>query len=188
MIENPQAKRPAPHTGWVELEHVQVKELTLIPWQNGKICVVSTLDMAELPRQNGLIGPQWHISISQAASPQNKRPTFEQVRKALRAFRMVGAEEDNHHPGNARHFFMPVDPASRSACECKEDEEQVMERDGYVWSNPKTPLGGSYQHDDPEIAGFVTRALGEICRGCAIAPLTGRPCSLHAGDKAAEPR
>ncbi len=165
MIDNPKAKRPAPHTGWTEMEPTVAKGYVLLPWQNGKICVISTIDLAELPRQNGVVGPQWHISISQYASPQNKRPTFEQTRKALRAFRMVGAEEDNHHPGWARHFFMPVDPSARVGCECKEDELMVTEKDGYAWSNAKSE-----------------------CRGCVFEVVTGKPCSIHAGDKAAEPR
>ena len=71
---------------------------------------------------------------------------------------MVGTEEDNHHPGNARHFWLPLDPTKRVDCECKSDEAVITEPDGYQWTNP---------HNESE------------CRGCASASLYGRPCPLH---------
>ncbi len=71
---------------------------------------------------------------------------------------MVGAEEDNHHPGNARHFWRPLDPSHRVDCECKEDEVLVTDADGYRWTNPQD---------------------GEPCRGCDFESLTGKPCPLH---------
>jgi len=73
-------------------------------WQSGPIRVISALEIAEYPDGVGS-GPQWHISITNAG----KRPKPHHVRRALRAFGMVGAEEDNHHPGNARHFWVPVE-------------------------------------------------------------------------------
>lgn len=132
------AKRPAPHTGWLQLpEFVGRQGERAAAWQNGSICVLSSLDDMELPRQGGKTGPTWHVSISSFRPSGNVRPSDAEVRKALRAFRMVGAEEDNHSSGRARHFFMPVDPAARVACECKDDEEQVVEPDGYRYSRPK---------------------------------------------------
>jgi hypothetical protein len=73
---------------------------------------------------------------------------------------MEGSEEDNHHPGIARHFWMVVDPARRVDCECKVGETVVKEPDGYKWSN------------DPG-----------ACRGCDYArTFPGHPCPLHPGN------
>lgn len=121
-------------------------------WLRGKVVVISTLDMAQLPDGAG-VGPQWHISVSRGRLGRAKP---EEVAKARRAFGMLDAEEDNHHPGVARHFWLPVDPAHRVACECKADETQVREADGYTWSQ-----------------------AADHCRGCELAARTGRPCSLH---------
>ncbi len=128
--------------------------LRVSAWQAGNVRVISSLTMAELPDRSG-VGPQWHVSVTD----RGRRPKPKQVRRALRAFSMVGAEEDNHHPGNARQFWMPVDPASRVDCECKDDETTVTEPDGYAWQN------------DPE-----------NCRGCEYERLLGRPCPVHVDD------
>lgn len=124
-------------------------------WQLGPVVVLSALELVKAPDGQGDEIPQWHISIADVG----KRPSPKHVRRALRAFGMVGAEEDNHHPGNARHFWMPVDPARRVACECKEDEAVVVEPDGYRWTNP-------HEGEGP-------------CRGCEFAAIAGRPCSIH---------
>jgi hypothetical protein len=117
--------------------------------------VISSLVDADLPDGSG-VGPQWHVSVS----ARGKRPDDRQVRRALKAFGLVGAEEDNHHPGIARHFWRPVDPAHRVDCKCKATEEIITEADGYRWTNPKT-------------------STTETCRGCDIAPVTGKPCPIH---------
>lgn len=129
-------------------------------WSCGPIFVISALNIAEPPDGVGDPIPQWHISISAAG----KRPKPHHIRKALRAFGMVGAENDTHHPGNAVHFWMAVDPARRVTCQCKTDEETIVEPGGhrrapYRWTNPKPGEGP--------------------CRGCEIAPVTGRACPLH---------
>lgn len=123
-------------------------------WVYAKVRVISTLVMAELPDGSGELGLQWHISIARRA----KRPHETDVRRALRAFGMVGAEEDNHHPGNARHFWLPLDPSRRVDCECKAEEATVIEPDGYRYTNP---------HDPAE------------CRACDFQRLTGKPCPFH---------
>lgn len=132
------------------------RKVALVPggaaWQLGPIRVVSTLDMAELPDRSG-VGPQWHVSVTSDAH----RPHQKEVRKALRAFGMAGSEVDNHEPGNAEHFWLPVDPAHRVDCECKTDETVVVEPDGHRWSNPK---------NGP-------------CSGCRLERLIGKPCSIH---------
>lgn len=121
-------------------------------WVYGPIHVLSSLVEAQMPDGNG-VGLQWHISVT----TKGKRPKQHHVRRALRAFDMRKAEEDNHHPGNARHFFLVVDPARRVDCECKTDETVVQDADGYRWSNTKEGA----------------------CRGCELVAVTGRPCPLH---------
>lgn len=115
----------------------------------------------ELPQSKG-VGPTWQVSVSDASEGIASRPSEEQKRLALCAFDMLGTEEDNHHPGNARHFFQPCDPAERVDCECKTTETQVTDPDGYRWSNT---TDGS-------------------CRGCELAKAlagtpSARPCPLH---------
>lgn len=127
-------------------------------WTDGRVLVVSALELAELPGGDGARGPQWHVSISRGGGKHAKP---HEVRSALRAFGMVGSEEDNHEPGCARHFWLPVDPAYRGVCECKTDEDQVVTvRDGqrHVWSNAKDPAE---------------------CRGCVYAAKFGPPCPIH---------
>jgi hypothetical protein len=133
---------PAPNTG----------ALASSCWTKGPILVISELVLAELPDGSG-IGEQWLVSVSR----RGKRPKPHDVRKALRAFGMVGAEQDNHHPGVAHHYWRPVDPERRVDCECKADERIVTDADGYQWT---TPVDGP-------------------CRGCELEGLTGKPCPLH---------
>ena len=106
-------------------------------------------------------GLQWHISVTR----RGERPTATDVLKALRAFGLVGAEEDNHHPGAARHFWLVVDPARRVTCDCKEDEVTVREPDGYTWTNPQPGEGE--------------------CRGCEMQKLLGKACPIHGASEGA---
>lgn len=117
-------------------------------WMRGRLLVISSLELEARE------GPTWHISISS----NGRRPIPREVRRALMAFGLLGAEEDNHHPGRARHFWMPVDPARRGkACACKRNEDLIEEPDGFTWTNPKD---GS-------------------CRGCELESMIGAPCTLH---------
>jgi hypothetical protein len=145
--------------GWVEiptgdlLERLGLRTIAVSAWQRGPACAISALELAEYPDGNGF-GPQWHVSVSR----MGKRPKWNDVRATLRAFGIVtDAEEDNHHPGNARHFWVPLDPARRVECQCKADEDLVVDPDGYVWTNPKDGA----------------------CRGCEFSALIGKPCPLH---------
>lgn len=148
--------------GWIRLygslaEQLGASEIARSAWTYGRISVISALCNAEMPDGNG-VGLQWHISISRRGT---RRPSSSDARKALRSFGIGGAEEDNHEPGNARHFWIPVDPARRVDCQCKVDEDVIVEPDGHRWTNPK-----------PE--------TGEGCRGCSTAGITGRACPIHA--------
>jgi hypothetical protein len=126
--------------------------------------VLSSLVIAELPR-GGATGPQWHASVVDRSTETPARPSEAQTLLTRCAFDLLTAEEDNHHPGAARQFWLPVDPAERRDCECKETEVQVVEADGYRWSNDPTS-----------------------CRGCALEQTmrevgTERPCPLHAATR-----
>jgi hypothetical protein len=145
--------------GWVALPAARLLApgvWTISAWQNGTTCVISGLEVAEYPDGKG-VGPQWHVSVSRVGALKNHRPHPHDIRRAKRAFALKNAEEDNHHSGVARHFWIPVDPAHRVACECKTDESVVVEADGYSWSN----------------------STDGTCRGCEFADLVGRMCPVH---------
>lgn len=129
-------------------------------YERAGVRVISSLVVGRMPEGKGDIGPQWHVSISDRGG----RPNDHTRRAALGAFGLAGAneaEEDNHHPGRARHFWLVCDEERRVACECKDEEETIVEPDGYRWTNPK-----------PE--------TGEGCRGCEFERTPdGPPCPIH---------
>lgn len=151
-------RRPPPCTGWREVKIQRPREgcIAYSGWVYGKIRVISTLNVMEMPDNPAETGLQWHISVSR----NGRRPSDVDVLKARRAFCMKAAEEDNHHPGEVRHFMLVCDPARRVSCECKETEDLIVDKGGYKWSNPKDPAS---------------------CRGCEYARLTRgkKPCPLH---------
>jgi hypothetical protein len=162
-VTQPRERYPRKDAGWRPAPaRIQLPKgpgvLSASAWTNGKLLAISALEDGELPDGSGS-GPQWHISISELG----KRPTLKLARRALKVFGLEGAEEDNHEPGNAKHFWMPVDPEHRVDCECKVDEVTVVEPDGHRWSNAREP---------------------ELCRGCEFQRLTGNPCSLHGATRA----
>lgn len=122
-------------------------------WERGTVVALSALVRCELPDGSGRVGLTWHASVSR----RGKRPLPRDVEHFRRDFGLLGAEEDNHHPGAARHYFMPLDERERRDCECKATETTLTEKDGYRWTNPK---------DGP-------------CRGCEYARLSGKPCPVH---------
>ncbi len=141
--------------GWLRRKISMPNVVSASVWMYGKLIVISALEIAVYPDKAGGAGPQWHISVSR----NGRRPKDSDTLKALRCFRMMGSEEDNHHPGNARHFWLPCDPEHRVTCECKEEEKTVVDQDGYRWTTPKD---------------------GE-CRGCDFQRLIGKACPLHSG-------
>lgn len=154
--EDTQKERRPTLPGWEQIPPPPLdgNVLAASAWTRSGARVISTLVLAELPDRSG-IGPQWHISVTH----KGKRPRDTDVRAMKRAFGMQSAEEDNHHPGMARNFFLPVDPKHRVDCECKEDEQVIVEPDGYTWTNPREGEGP--------------------CRGCETQAAFGRPCPLH---------
>lgn len=75
---------------------------------------------------------------------------------------MPAFDEDNHHPGAARHLFCPLEERYRNACECKTKEIVITEPDGYRWT---------------------TEEGREECRGCWYQRRFGMPCTIHGGIK-----
>lgn len=146
---------------WTQVSGVPLPPaISASAWADGRgVLVISALVLAEAPDGRGDTIPQWHVSVSEKGA----RPSPEALRRALRAFRMEGTEEDNHHPGVARHFWLPVDPTRRVECQCKTDETIVQEPDAYTWTNP----------------------VEGPCRGCELASMLEslgitKPCPIHA--------
>lgn len=146
---------------WVEVGPFVDPGLRMITgaiYERGSYRAISTLVNAEYPTGEG-VGPQFHISFSRTDTATG-RLCRREVRQVLRDFGLLGAEEDNHHPGRAHHFWRPVDPAHRVACQCKATEDTIREPGGYRWTNP-------------------TPESGEGCRGCEYALMSGQPCPIH---------
>lgn len=158
MPDQPREARPKRGAGWSEVpSQLQPDTNTLASswWMRNGVSVGSALVIAKYPSGDG-IGPQRHLSMSGGA--RGGGLSRAERRTVLRDFGALGWEEDNHHPGIARHFWQPLDAKERVACECKTDETIVQGPDGYQWTNP---TDGS-------------------CRGCEYERDIGLPCPLHA--------
>lgn len=106
-------------------------------WHRGALRVLSSSETAEY---RGLVVPHNHISVS--VDPRfDRRPTDGEMDMVRRDFDMVDAEEDNHQPGRIRNLFLPLHlpRGTTGVCDCKADEEQVTEPDGFVWSRKRGP-------------------------------------------------
>ena len=141
--------------GWKRIGEIQNRYGRALLFERGRFRALSTLDEMELPQSGGKVGPTWHVSVSRRG---RRRPTPAELRPILRDFDMLDAEEDNHMPGRARHFFLPVDPRYRGVCDCKETEETLVEADGFRWQNATD---------------------GSRCGGCAFEEISGKPCEIH---------
>lgn len=167
--------RPTASSGWrrdrraERRVHAAIGEQASV-WRRGGLTMVSALAVAEYPDGTGEIGPQWHVSISAAGGGH---PSDDAARKALACLGLAAlydgrtvlphAEEDNHEPGIARHFWVPVDPARRVDCECKTTERVIVGPDGHRWTTPTDPAK---------------------CHGCDYEVLVDelgipRPCPIH---------
>lgn len=122
--EQPAARRPVAAYRWkvepLRFVHERTRALvTNIPdgvaCRRGKLVVVSTLDVAELPDGSGEVGPQWHVSISIDDLRRPRRATDEECERTLRDFDLVGAEEDNHRWSNPRDATPETCHACRAA-------------------------------------------------------------------------
>jgi len=166
-------RRPRNGEGWMKAKEPVAAKLGTIcfsAWRRPSLAiypvrhvvVFSSLVIAQLPKSDKE-DLTWHLSISALDSNLQKiRASDDICKKVLSTFGVDYAFpllEDNHHPGLARHFFIPCNPEYRAMCDCKEDEKVVTEPDGYQWTTPR---------DD-----------SEGCRGCEYDRLTGHPCVIH---------
>ena len=148
-------RSPRKSSHWVQLGFDPRTQAVV--YKRGALRVLSALSDMQLPGQpDGTTGPTFHVSVSQRGGSLVSDADLKRVR---RDFGMLEAEEDNHHPGRARHLMLPADPRHRVACECKTDEETIV-TDGYAWTNPKD-------------------ATPETCRGCEYEGMHGNPCPVH---------
>ena len=106
-----------------------------VGWRGYGLAVLADRIEAEY---QGLVVPHIHVSVAVDSNPrlQRRRPTDPELAFVRAEFDIEDAEEDNHSPGVARHLFLPLHlpRGSVGVCECKADEEQVVEPDGYRWS------------------------------------------------------
>lgn len=130
--------------------------------------VVSSCFDAPLPGSGEppKIGPSWLVSVSRPAGPRTARckATPADVVRVVASFAMPAFDEDNHHPGLARHLWCPMDPQYQDACECKLTEETITDGD-YSW----------------------TTDLTAECRGCEYEAMFGLACPIHASIEGAKP-
>lgn len=103
-------------------------------YQLGPLCVLSSAEIAEY---QGQPCPHNHVSVS--VLTVGRRPTDEQMAIVRADFDMEDAEEDNHQPGRVRNLFLPLHlpRGTTGICDCKDDETQMVEPDGFTWSGPK---------------------------------------------------
>lgn len=141
--------------GWKRLgnAHNKGKQRTAtVIWQCGPIRVLADTSIYR-SEVDGSLNPQHHLSVT-TVNPFTLRPervSDVQFQEVIDAFVPDGAwwEEDNHHPGNARHIFIPLYASHQQKCPCK-DEEIVVEEDGYTYS-----YDGSY--DKEQMANILGR-------------------------------
>jgi len=102
-------------------------------WRNGTILALSSRHAAVESHKSKLVVPSFQLSISD----RGRRPSDEVIRGVLADFDLEGAEEDNHSPGVARHFWLDEGRSVQPECECKKTEEIVVEPDGYQWQRDR---------------------------------------------------
>lgn len=148
----------------------QLDKMQMSGWRSHDgIAVVSGCHTAPLPGTDGTLGPQWKVSVSRLdrldrRGTTGERATDDDLRRVIDAFAMPAWDEDNHHPGVARHLWCPHDETARLACECHLSETTIVDVDGYRWTNDES----------------------KPCRGCEYEQLVGTPCPLH-GTPARQP-
>lgn len=166
ITERPRVRKPK-GLGWFALGVTRLpnEDWDMYGWTHDATMTraISSLNPMRLPA-TGRTGLTWLVSVTRITEDGGAdRPSEAQARLVRCAFGMLDAEEDNHHPGNSRHFFLPVNPAERVPCECKAGETQVVEPDGYRWSKDEAgPCAGC-----------------DLARTMAEAGQTPRPCPEH---------
>lgn len=130
---DPRAPAPKDSRAWEMLPALLHDGETINRWRNGTVMACSSRHGAMESKRTGLIVPQLHVSISDDGA----RASDETIRGVLADFGFEGAEEDNHQPGIARHFWLDEGARVQPECECKKVEETVTEPDGFKWQRPR---------------------------------------------------
>lgn len=126
-------KAKTPSTGWVYDGYYIVDDVPIHRWHSGDVIVCSSYCLSTYQKTSILV-PQFHVSVTEHGA----RPSDEAVRAALADFGMEGADEDNHLPGRARHFWMCDDGRkAEPPCDCKATEETIVEPDGFRWQRKR---------------------------------------------------
>lgn len=106
---------------------------TIHRWTNGTIVACAARHAAVESHTSKLLVPSFCVSISD----NGHRPSNDVIRSVLADFGLEGAEEDNHLPGVARHFWLDEGRDVQPECECKKTEETIVEPDGYCWQRAR---------------------------------------------------
>lgn len=128
-------RAPAPKDSrqWQRATSVLIDGETVNRWMNGTVIACASRHAAMKSKKTGLLVPQLHVSISDGG----RRATDEVVRGVLADFGFEGAEEDNHHSGMARNFWLDEGATKQPDCECKSTEVTHVEPDGFKWQGPR---------------------------------------------------
>lgn len=123
--------RPFGARGWAYFGRTPVGE-AYVHQESGARVLVSVVDVADAGKQH-LVSISMYCAVSRDG---RRRASDAEVANILRIFCIPGAEEDNHEPGIARKFWWRIGQ-EQVECECKADEEIVVEPDGYRWSRKR---------------------------------------------------
>lgn len=102
------------------------------PWQNEKgYCALSSV--IQVKEDHTPLHWCWLVSFSYMGK---RALNNKEIKSCLKDWGIEDFEEDNHEPGIARKFFLPVDPAFRKPCPCK-NEEVVHYKGDYFYSRKR---------------------------------------------------
>jgi hypothetical protein len=117
------ATRKTGALGWV----VTGIERDYTMWQSGKFRALSSLVNIDDGHQQPHY--EWVVSFSQ----QDRQTVSDKdIARCLRDFDALDFEEDNHEPGIARKFFLPVEHQYRKPCPCK--DERLIALGEFIYS------------------------------------------------------
>jgi len=128
-------KPKAPLSGWSYVRPWEMPGEVAHIWRNDKLMVISAFGDMEY---QGIVVAHFHVSASVINS--DRRPTNDEMDLVRKSFDLDDAEEDNHSPGRIRNLFRPVHlpKGTTSMCDCKENEEVIVESDGFQWQRKKS--------------------------------------------------
>lgn len=127
-----------PHRGFYKWPTPPGMPVNATWWKSADgLLVTSELAHTELPGSGGKYGPTWVLAVSRREGQgvgRGVRATRADLLTMVERFALDGWDEDNHESGITRTVFVPCDEQYRRACECKTNEQRIIEADGYEWS------------------------------------------------------